>query len=84
MFFVGFMVIPPFSFMEIIPNFASVYTSDKSASKCETVYAFSYRDKEYRKCQALICNFIFKNLQNEDIASLIGLIQNEIINYTKK
>ena len=52
--------------------------------KCETVYAFGYRDKEYRKCQALICNFIFKNLQNEDIASLIGLIQNEIINYTKK
>lgn len=52
--------------------------------KCETVYAFSYRDKEYRKCQALICNFIFKNLQNEDIASLIGLIQNEIINYAKR
>ena len=52
--------------------------------KCETVYVFNYRDKEYRKCQALICNFIFKNLQNEDISSLMGLIQNEIINYIKK
>ena len=46
--------------------------------KCETVYVFNYHDKEYHKCQALICNFIFKDLQNEDIASLLGLIQNEI------
>ena len=52
--------------------------------KCETVYAFGYRDKEYRKCQALICNFIFKNLQNKDIASLMGLIQNEIIICVKR
>ena len=51
--------------------------------KCETVYVFNYRDKEYRKCRTLICNFIFKNLQNEDIASLMGLIRNEIANYIK-
>ena len=52
--------------------------------KCETVYAFGYRDKEYRKCQALICNFIFKDLRHEDVPSLMGLIQNEITNYVKR
>jgi len=46
--------------------------------KCETPYVFSFRGKEYRKCQALICNFIFRDIQSEDIPSLIGLIQNEI------
>ena len=51
--------------------------------KCETIYVFVYHDKEYRKCQALICNFIFKNLHNEDIASLMGLIQNEIKYHSK-
>ena len=52
--------------------------------KCETVYVFGYRGKEYRKCRALSCNFVFTNLQSEDMASLMGLIQNEIINYVKR
>lgn len=47
--------------------------------KCETVYVFNYRDKEYRKCQALICNFIFDSLQNQDIVSLMSIIKNEIV-----
>lgn len=48
--------------------------------KCEKSYVFNYHNEKYRKCQALICNFIFRNIQQEDINSLLGLINNEIEN----
>ena len=47
--------------------------------KCETVYVFKHLNNEYRKCQALICNFIFNGLQKQDIVSLISIIKNEIV-----
>ena len=47
--------------------------------KCETVYLFNYNDREYRKCQTLLCNFIFCELKNEDIDPLMKIIKNEII-----
>lgn len=51
---------------------------------CETVYVFNYRNNEYRKCHTLLCNFIFFNLQNQDIASLMGIIKNEIVFNARK
>jgi len=51
---------------------------------CAAKYVFEYGGREYRKCHALMCNFIFHNPVEEDIPSILSLIGNEIAYNAKK
>ena len=46
---------------------------------CETAYVFRYREKEYHKCHTMLCNFIFRNPTREDIPTLLGIVEHEIV-----
>ena len=49
------------------------------SSKCEgKQYVFTYQENEYVKCHFLCNNFSFQNINKNDIADLIEIINNEI------
>jgi len=41
-------------------------------------YVFTYHGKEYRKCMSLMSNFKLRNLTDDDIDSLMDIINREI------
>jgi len=45
---------------------------------CGKEYIFQYLDKNYRKCHMLCDNFYFRNLNDEDIDSILDIVRNEI------
>ncbi len=45
---------------------------------CGSEYRFKYFGKAYHKCHMLCDNFIFNNLKNQDIDSIMDIIQDEI------
>jgi len=49
------------------------------SSKCESKkYVFTNQDGDYIKCHYLCSNFIFQNIEQNDISCLIEIINNEI------
>lgn len=57
------------------PNSDGIFTGHNE-------YVFMHQGKEYRKCQTMCNNFKLRNLNEDDINSLIDIINREII-YSK-
>ena len=50
------------------------------SSKCESKkYVFAYQENEYIKCHFICSNFSFQNIDKNDIVSIMGIIDNEIV-----
>ena len=68
------------NFSENIKNQILNSTDCKYCSaKCDKKqYVFTYQENEYIKCHVFCVNFIFQNMNKNDIDSLMNIINNEI------
>jgi hypothetical protein len=58
---------------------------NRCSSKCKVgIISFNYGGLEYKKCGWFGCNFVFKNIHDEDINCIVYLLEQELNIKSKK